>query len=132
MGHSGQNHAINLYRGSLLTQLGYDFKPETPNKERRIWSAINYKFSFPDDQSYPELPYKNQATSLLVEPSFVTIAHTRTVSPSAEDLMVKITIVNNDPAEYDATNVILSDDVPARPDLRERFMRRGWSICNAL
>jgi hypothetical protein len=104
--------ALDLYRGTLLTQLGYDLKPETPDEERRIWRAINYKFSFPDDRSYPELPYKRPATALLVTPDSVVVSFSRTVWMSDDEtLRVKIVIVNDDPEKYDASEVILRDDV---------------------
>lgn len=106
--------AFDLYRGSLLTQLGYELKPETPAEERRIWEAINYKLAFPDDRTWPELPYKRQPTSLLVEPSSTLVQFSRTVTLVAPDrLRVKLTVVNTDPAAYDATEVILRDDVLA-------------------
>ena len=104
--------AFDLYRGTLLTQLGYDLKPQTPAEERRIWGLINYKFAFPDDRSYAELPYKPQSTSLLVEPAETVVQFSRTVAFVLPDtLRVKITVVNADPDAYDATEVILRDDV---------------------
>src|ERR1039458_3373217 len=106
--------AFDLYRGLLLAQLGYEFKPETPAEERRIWEAINYKLAFPDDRSAPELPYKRQPTSLLVEPSSTLVQFSRTVTLAAPDtLRVEVTVVNADPDAYDATEVILRDDVPS-------------------
>ncbi len=104
--------AFDLYRGLLLTQLGYDLKPETPAEERRIWDAINYKLSFPDDRSYPELPYKKQSTSLLVDPASVVATFTRSVQIiDADILRVKIVVANTDPGEFDASDVVLRDEI---------------------
>jgi len=104
--------AFDLYRGLLLTQLGYDLKPETPDEERRIWAAINYKLAFPDDLAYPELPYKKLATTLLVQPPYVAIDCKRTVSMSGADaLRVKVAIANNSPGAYDADDVILREEL---------------------
>lgn len=103
--------AFDLYRGALLTQLGYETKPETAEEERRMWDAINYKFAFPDNP-YPEPPYKRQASSLIVEPSRVIVTFRRTVSMiGADTLRVKVRIENNDPRGLEATQVTLRDEL---------------------
>jgi hypothetical protein len=104
--------AIDLYRGELLKQLGYDFKPETPEEERRIWELINYKFSFPDERS-AEVPYKQLPTALAVEPLYVLVTAARTVAIVDDTtLRVAFSIENADPFEFDASRVILRDEVP--------------------
>jgi len=105
--------AFDLYRGPLLTQLGYDFKPETPAEERRIWEAINYKLSFPDDHDAAELPYKKQPTSVLADPPWTVLSVARTVSFAAPDILrVKVIVKNDDLNGYDAKDVLLCDDIP--------------------
>lgn len=105
--------AFDLYRLPLLAKLGYELKPADLADERRIWDNLNYKFAFPDERSYPDLPYRLPSTYLIVEPASTVIKWTRSVMPLEDgSLQISLVISNLDPTAWDADRVIAREEVP--------------------
>jgi uncharacterized repeat protein (TIGR01451 family) len=105
--------AFDLNRLNLLTKLGYDIKPNDLAEERRMWNVINYKFAFPDERTYPDLPYRTSSTTLTVEPVSTIVTFRRTVRLVDDQTMeVRVNIANMDPTRDAALNVILQDEIP--------------------
>lgn len=103
---------FDLYRLALLSKLGYELKPADLADERRIWEVLNYKFAFPDDRTYPDLPYRIPSTYLVVEPVSTIVAFTRTVSVLEGDaVQVRVSVSNTDPTRANATQVVLREDL---------------------
>lgn len=106
--------AFDLYRSKLLTQLGYDLKFADLEEERRVWEVLNYQFSFPDDRTYPDVPYRAMDSALIVEPVSVIVSRTRNVIPLEDgSTQVRLVIANTDPVRYDANGVVLRESIPA-------------------
>jgi hypothetical protein len=106
--------AFDLFRFTLLLKLGYESKPTDPSDERRIWENLNYKFAFPDDRSYPDLPYKTPASYLIADPSSTVLKSIRTVTLLEDgSLQVRLVVTNLDPAAWDADQVIVREAIPA-------------------
>jgi hypothetical protein len=105
--------AFDLYRLTLLDKLGYKTKPTDLTEERRMWEIINYKFAFPDERTYPDLPYQQSSTIVTVEPVSTIVTCYRTVSVQDEQSMeVRVSIANMDPTRAAAVRVILQDEIP--------------------
>jgi hypothetical protein len=106
--------AFDLYRGKLLTQLGYDLKVADLDEERRVWEVLNYQFAYPDDRTYPNVPYRAPDTYLIVYPVATIVTFTRTVSVLEEgSVQVRLAIANTDPTRWDADRVVLRENVPS-------------------
>jgi hypothetical protein len=106
--------AFDLYRLPLLKKLGFAHEPADLAEERRMWQIINYKFAFPDDRAYPDLPYGVPQTYLAVDPVDTIVTFTRTVSVLQDGtIQIKIAVANTDPLRYEATRVELRDQIPA-------------------
>jgi hypothetical protein len=106
--------AFDLYRFPLLTKLGYELKPADLTDERRIWTVINYKFVFPDDHSYPDLPYKMPPSYLLVDPPSTMVMSQRSVTV-LNDGSIQITLVvsNHTATALAADRVIVREEIPS-------------------
>jgi uncharacterized repeat protein (TIGR01451 family) len=105
--------AFDLYRFALLKQLGYETKPVDLSEERRMWQVINYKFAFPDERTYPDLPYGASSTILTVDPVSTIVTFNRTVRLVDDQSMeVRISIANLDPARDTAERVVVQDEIP--------------------
>jgi hypothetical protein len=104
--------AFDLYRLSLFTKLGYD-KPVDLAEERRMWEVINYKFAFPDERTYPDLPYGTPATLLIVDPVSTMLTFERTVLLLDSGIIqIRILVVNSDPTRAPAGRAVLQDKIP--------------------
>jgi hypothetical protein len=105
--------AFDLYRFSLLAKLGYELRPSDLTDERRIWTVLNYKFAFPDERTYPDLPYKMPSSYLRVEPVSTVVASERSVSLQADGTVdITLVISNHDPTASDAVRVIVREEIP--------------------
>lgn len=108
--------AFDLYRNVLLEKLGYEHKPTTAEEERKIWEDINYKFAFPDDDTYLDLPYKSPSSYLIVEPTGTLLEAKREVKlvddGSTIVQSVTVEVSNKDPAAISARRVILREVIP--------------------
>jgi hypothetical protein len=106
--------AFDLHRLPLLAKLGYELKPADLADERRIWDILNYKFAFPDERSYPDLPYRIPSTYLIVEPASTVLKWMRSVTPLQDgSLQIKLVISNLDPTAWDADRVIAREEIPS-------------------
>jgi hypothetical protein len=106
--------AFDLYRLPLLSKLGYELKPADLSEERRIWEILNYKFAYPDERTYPDLPYRIPSTFLIVDPPSTVVRWTRSVTPEEDgSLQISIIVSNADPTAWDADRVILREEIPA-------------------
>lgn len=108
--------AFDLYRNVLLEKLGYEHKPTTAEEERKIWTDVNYKFAFPDDDTYLDLPYKSLPSYLIVDPTGTFLEAKREVKlkddGSSIVQLVTVVVSNNDPAAISAKSVILREAIP--------------------
>lgn len=105
--------AFDLYRLTLLDRLGYKIKPADLTDERRMWRVINYKFAFPDERTYPDLPYQAPSTMLTVEPVDTIVTFRRTLRQLDDGSQeVRVSITNTDPTRAAASNVTLQDEIP--------------------
>lgn len=106
--------AFDLYRLTLLTKLGYETKPANLTEERRMWEVINYKFAFPDEHTYPDLPYSTPQTFFTVDPVSTIVTCKRSVRlMNDQSVQIKIVVANADPTKAPAKRVVLEDAVPA-------------------
>jgi uncharacterized repeat protein (TIGR01451 family) len=106
--------AFDLYRLPLLQKLGIEQKPANLTEERRMWNILNYKFSFPDDPSYPDLPYRAPQTFLTVDPVSTVVTYTRTMLPlESKEIQIRVVVSNTGSTRRDATRVVLRDDIPS-------------------
>ena len=103
---------FDLCRLNLLTKLGYQ-KPADLTEERRMWEVINYKFAFPDERTYPDLPYSTPATLLIVDPVSTILTFERTVLPLDDGtVQIRVLVVNTDPTRALAGRVVFQDTIP--------------------
>lgn len=106
---------FDLHRLDLIEKLGYESKPTDARDERRIWENLNYKFAFPDERVYPDLPYKQPPSYLIIDPPATIVTSKRTVTPVAGgDIEIKIEVSNLDPTAWGADRVIIHEDVPPK------------------
>jgi uncharacterized repeat protein (TIGR01451 family) len=78
-----------------------------------MWQVINYKFAFPDERTYPDLPYRASSTILTVEPVSTIVTFNRTVRVVDDQKMeVSISIANLDPARDAAEGIVMQDEIP--------------------
>ena len=106
--------AFDLYRFTLLAKLGYDLKPADLADERRIWEILNYKFAFPDERTYPDLPYRMPPSYLIADPPSTVVKSTRSVVPLEDgSLQIALVVSNLDPAVWDADRVIVREEIPS-------------------
>jgi hypothetical protein len=106
--------AFDLYRHTLLKKLGYELSLSGVTDERRVWDILSYKFAFPDDKSYPDLPYKLPATYLVVEPVSTKVEFVRSMRLSeGGSIHVRVIVRNTDPTASPADNVVLREEIPA-------------------
>jgi hypothetical protein len=106
--------AFDLNRLSLLAKLGYETKAADLAEERRMWEVINYKFAFPDERTYPDLPYHVPATFCIVDPVSTIVTFDRNLHQlDTQQMEVKIVVANTDPTRAPAARVGLRDEIPA-------------------
>src|SRR5208337_2329605 len=73
----------------------------------------NYKFAFPDERTYPDLPYRASSTILTVDPVSTVLTFSRTVRlVDDQNMEVRISIANLDPARDAAESIVLQDEIP--------------------
>jgi uncharacterized repeat protein (TIGR01451 family) len=106
--------AFDLYRLPLLAKLGYDQKPADLAAERRLWENINYKLLYPDERTYPDLPYATPASALVVEPSGTVLQMRRSVTVHGDGSReITLQVKNIDPTAWEATGVIAQEQIPS-------------------
>ena len=84
-----------MHRLELLKKLGYALKPVDLSDERRIWRNINYKFAFPDQRTYPDLPYEHAQCFTFAEPGSIIYKTERTVVQEPNDDIKIYLIIHN-------------------------------------
>lgn len=120
--------AFDLYRLELLTQLGFEVKPETRKEEWAMWDNISIQMIYGDHPDTGALVprYTEEvppAFAVQAEPADVTLQITRGVeeSLSKRKLTVVMRIKNVDEKRRTANNIILTDT------LKENFHYRWES-----
>lgn len=105
---------FDLYRSTLLSKLGYDLKPADLADERRIWDILNYKLAYPDERTYPDLPYKMPPSYLIVDPASTLLKSRRSVTVLADNsLQISVLVSNLDPAVWNADKIVLREEIPS-------------------
>jgi hypothetical protein len=118
--------AFDLFRFELLKKLGHALTPIDLTNERRIWEILNYKFAFPDERNYPDLPYSMPSSYLKSDPPSVVLESTRAIEILDGDILqITLVITNVDPAALDAERVMLIEVIPP-----ERIYARDSATVN--
>lgn len=121
--------AFDLYRSSLLQQLGYLDLPKNKKSERELWKNISVQMIYSDLPEGPGVDYDELAPPPASAPTFVTGAPAGinlTVLKSVEYLeneniyRVSLSIRNEDPENRDAKEIILTDSLST-----EMFLKTG-------
>jgi hypothetical protein len=115
--------AFDLYRGELLSQLGFEQKLKTKKGERQLWEKISVQMIYGDSPQGPRTDYT--AESLPVEPAIfargnppnVEMEVSRGIESRLADVavVVAVHVKNIDAQGRVAQQVVLTESLP--PDL---------------
>lgn len=108
--------AFDLYRGDLLKQLGYKYKPQTRERERELWVEISQQIYYgdPDPTRSLPLPYEDLPVSLTHSPANVRLKVVYGFKRSTKegDLDFECPIRNEDPQGRTAEGIVLQIHAP--------------------
>jgi uncharacterized repeat protein (TIGR01451 family) len=104
--------AFDLYRRSLLRQLGYDRDLRTPAEERRLWEQISYSLAYGDTALTPLPDYTVLDTRLDEVPPQMRLELTRGITPSDTSGIITITLRITNQDEYVAREMLVADPLP--------------------
>lgn len=106
--------AFDLYRGKLLSQLGFQQRPASLAEERRLWSAISLQMLYGDppvNSTAPLLRYASDGTFAAGVPARAVLRVSRGATPVGDGWQTCIAVENIE--KYRVTDVRVSDTLPA-------------------
>jgi hypothetical protein len=110
--------AFDLYRGKLLSELGYEIKPATLREERALWDGISRQMLFGDSPRVGPPPYSAGGCAARGEAPQLGLEVGRGVERTADprELIVTLSIKNSDAGKRVARNVVVADTLPESYD----------------
>ncbi len=102
--------AFDLYRGDLLSRLGYQQKPRTNEEERSIWDSISRRVIYGRSPTEPTLDYA--PGSARVDPANVALEFTKGVKVTDGKQEILIRVRNVDSQKRVAENLVVTDILP--------------------
>lgn len=111
--------SFDLYRNSLLEQLGYKDIPTTKKEERDLWDAISLQMIDGDPRRGVKLAYQESApvtpppTYAVGTPKQIKLTVLKSLKPINDSKYeVILEVSNEDKSEKDVSEVVLVDTVP--------------------
>jgi len=108
----GVRAAFDLYRLSLLKDLGYEQKPLTYQEERAMWLDISSQMLYADSRNDP-LSLEQKTTRIVASPSDIQVESWREIGEQEPNLRIPVLVrLTNKDANNKVTLLRLIDAIP--------------------
>ena len=112
--------AFDLYKGKLLTQLGYEQKPKDPEEERKLWDNITFQMMLGDQQKdigkeEPRVQYADSSppsTRAVARPGDARLEITRGVRRARKKYRLVVHLGIRNSSDKQVTGLIVTDTLP--------------------